>query len=288
MKKFLSFFIIIILTASLFSATAIKSGGSRVIRDSVTFASLEDFLNAYLIAKEGGDFSHLIESGWYPENINLAGIDETLYLTPLIPEGFIIRSIVVYEDEITFWYLPKGVEPSMRAYTNETHFQLSVLQSRYENPMENILRGHGKTVDDLIDGKYLFNATNRFVGFTWEENGLLFNFDINVHQQHTEDFKELLGDVPVRELVRFAETRTVDLTDEEMVRNLIRYGERFLRGDVDGDGKVTTADALNILRYVAGLIELTAEQRGLYDVNKDSEINTADALAILRMVAGIE
>jgi hypothetical protein len=51
--------------------------------------------------------------------------------------------------------------------------------------------------------------------------------------------------------------------------------------------ELTTADALLILRYVAGLIDLTAEQRVLYDVNKDGEVNTADALGILRIVAGL-
>jgi hypothetical protein len=49
----------------------------------------------------------------------------------------------------------------------------------------------------------------------------------------------------------------------------------------------TTADALNILRFVAGLTELTAEQAKLYDINGDGAVDTADALAILRYIAGI-
>ncbi|MCL2637463.1 MAG: dockerin type I repeat-containing protein [Oscillospiraceae bacterium] len=49
----------------------------------------------------------------------------------------------------------------------------------------------------------------------------------------------------------------------------------------------TTGDALIILRYVAGLIELTEEQKKLFDMNGDGEVNTADALAILRKVAGL-
>jgi hypothetical protein len=49
----------------------------------------------------------------------------------------------------------------------------------------------------------------------------------------------------------------------------------------------TTGDALNILRYVAGLITLKPEQRARYDLNGNGEINTADALGILRIIAGI-
>lgn len=49
----------------------------------------------------------------------------------------------------------------------------------------------------------------------------------------------------------------------------------------------TTADALNILRSVAGTLTLTAEQRTLYDLNRDGTVTTADALHVLRIVAGL-
>ena len=49
----------------------------------------------------------------------------------------------------------------------------------------------------------------------------------------------------------------------------------------------TTADALTILRHVAGLIKLTDEQVKLYDFNGDGKITTTNALHILRYVAGL-
>jgi hypothetical protein len=49
----------------------------------------------------------------------------------------------------------------------------------------------------------------------------------------------------------------------------------------------TTQDALTILRYAAGLEELTAEQRELYDLNNDGKVDSADALAVLRIAAGL-
>jgi Ca2+-binding EF-hand superfamily protein len=90
--------------------------------------------------------------------------------------------------------------------------------------------------------------------------------------------------------VRFAETRTVDLTDEEEVKNLIRFGERFQRGDISGSGRLTTSDALEILRYIAGLenvIEGDERAEAAADVNGDGKIDTADAMRILRVVAGL-
>jgi hypothetical protein len=48
---------------------------------------------------------------------------------------------------------------------------------------------------------------------------------------------------------------------------------------------LTTADALNVLKHVAGVEELTSEQRTRYGLS--GVISTADALRILRTVAGL-
>ena len=47
-----------------------------------------------------------------------------------------------------------------------------------------------------------------------------------------------------------------------------------------------SADALEILRYVAGATTLTAEQLARYDLTGDGAVTSADALAVLRIVAG--
>ncbi|MCL2637517.1 MAG: peptidoglycan DD-metalloendopeptidase family protein [Oscillospiraceae bacterium] len=58
-------------------------------------------------------------------------------------------------------------------------------------------------------------------------------------------------------------------------------------GDVNGDGKLTTADALLILRFVAG-IKLDVFFEDVSDVNGDGKTDTADAIQILRKIAGFE
>jgi hypothetical protein len=55
--------------------------------------------------------------------------------------------------------------------------------------------------------------------------------------------------------------------------------------DTTGGG-FTTADALRILRYVAGATDLTAEQKELYDFDGKGSVTTADALTVLKIVAG--
>jgi hypothetical protein len=50
----------------------------------------------------------------------------------------------------------------------------------------------------------------------------------------------------------------------------------------------TIDDALNILKDLAGLQELTAEQKNLYDINKSGDVTIEDALEILKFLAGLE
>jgi hypothetical protein len=57
-------------------------------------------------------------------------------------------------------------------------------------------------------------------------------------------------------------------------------------GDITGTGEVETADALALLRHVAGISELNPIQ--LFVANgKAGDVNTTDALNILKMVAGL-
>ncbi|MCL2698072.1 MAG: hypothetical protein FWE74_08330, partial [Oscillospiraceae bacterium] len=57
-------------------------------------------------------------------------------------------------------------------------------------------------------------------------------------------------------------------------------------GDITGTGTVETADAMALLRHIAGIAPL--DSIGQFIANgKTGENNTADALNILRYIAGI-
>lgn len=58
-------------------------------------------------------------------------------------------------------------------------------------------------------------------------------------------------------------------------------------GDVDGDGKVSAADALEVLKSVVGKVTLTEEQTLASDVDGNENVNAADALTILKKVVGM-
>ncbi|MBR3130756.1 MAG: S8 family serine peptidase [Clostridia bacterium] len=59
-------------------------------------------------------------------------------------------------------------------------------------------------------------------------------------------------------------------------------------GDANLDGKVTAADAAEILRAIVGLTELSEEAQAMADVNEDGTVTAADASFILRAIVGLE
>lgn len=60
--------------------------------------------------------------------------------------------------------------------------------------------------------------------------------------------------------------------------------EIILMGDIDGNGKIESADSLKILQNVVELSKLTENQKIAADVNGDGEITAADANKILQYV----
>lgn len=60
----------------------------------------------------------------------------------------------------------------------------------------------------------------------------------------------------------------------------------YIYGDANGDGKVTSADALAVVRHNIKLAYLPSDRVDLSDVNRDGKITTADALQIMRWCIG--
>lgn len=75
---------------------------------------------------------------------------------------------------------------------------------------------------------------------------------------------------------------------ENMNENTLYALTTQRKGDINGDGTITAADARLCLRAAAQLEELTEPQIDAADVNNKSGITSADARKILRISAGLD
>ena len=64
------------------------------------------------------------------------------------------------------------------------------------------------------------------------------------------------------------------------------YKAKVIKGDVDGDGKVTAADSRLALRASVGLEKLSDQQKKAADIDNDGKITAADSREILKMATG--
>lgn len=69
--------------------------------------------------------------------------------------------------------------------------------------------------------------------------------------------------------------------------DLFRAASVNLLGDVNGDSKINSSDALNILQHATGLKNIDDKWIDIADVSFDSKVNSTDALAILQYATGI-
>lgn len=78
-------------------------------------------------------------------------------------------------------------------------------------------------------------------------------------------------------------------TDSVMltVKQVVVAAKNIMKGDVNGDGKVTPADALFITKYMNGTINLTDEQKQILDMNDDGIVNADDVTIIMNIYLGV-
>ena len=91
------------------------------------------------------------------------------------------------------------------------------------------------------------------------------------------------------ELIRSPHTPFVGVKTKNMGRYIVITNNDFSKkGDIDGDGIISSYDARFALCLAAGLVpDVTAEQLKTADVNNSGKIETNDARDILRFAAGI-
>jgi len=99
--------------------------------------------------------------------------------------------------------------------------------------------------------------------------------DFEIEDVKVDD--ESVGPVPEYTFENLAGDHTISAT----------FVPEVLKGDVNGDGRIRSNDAILALRIVAGLITPTEEQKRAADMNGDGVVRSDDAILILRKAAGL-
>lgn len=64
--------------------------------------------------------------------------------------------------------------------------------------------------------------------------------------------------------------------------------ELIVRGDIDGDKKITKKDLLLLQRYLVRAVVLTEKQLAAADVNNDGKVSILDMVALRKHLDGTE
>lgn len=231
-KRFLKMGVLLLLLIILAGCAQHRVSGGHPAPDFIEFLSLEEFLEAYLIAKEGGNIRHLAET-WLvdanPGNTLITSL-ETLHLPTNIPESFMPRLITITEYYVALRYVLKDVPVSSRggawtAILTGPSFEFSFTRMNDGTiTFDGLMSQHRHIPGMPIDGRYFFHEPN---GFTWISNGEVFFLRTPVERDEngwpTIMPSEIAG-IPIEsayDLVRFTETRTVNLLDTEEILELI-------------------------------------------------------------------
>lgn len=137
--------------------------------------------------------------------------------------------------------------------------------------------------DDIVDGEKVTLATNG----SWP------GVPMEIDDETGYYYYEVPADLPVGKacvIFNNGESQSPDLriTSDSMIfkdrafRDYNPNGTTLVYGDVDGDGEISVADSLSILRCSVDLETLSDAQREQADIDKDGDISSGDALYVLR------
>lgn len=118
-----------------------------------------------------------------------------------------------------------------------------------------------------------------------EESKIIKIYDDNATSESIlADF--IIGkDVTIGEIAKIATGETLKTTCDFADLNTYTLA---LIGDVNGDGKINSSDALLVLRHSVALDSLTGVNLVASDLDLNGSVNSADALRILRISVGLE
>ncbi|MGN0606655.1 MAG: dockerin type I domain-containing protein, partial [Oscillospiraceae bacterium] len=111
---------------------------------------------------------------------------------------------------------------------------------------------------------------------------------ISIPETVEEVDEDVFADIEGIDIYVIEGSKIQQFLDGNEVKYSLVKSEKYLMGDIELDGSITSADALAVLQNVVEIKEFTAVESIAADVDGDGSITSADALAILQYVVGLE
>jgi hypothetical protein len=214
------------LTLMVFSAVLIITAGVKhktaeaLSPEPFYFYSLDELLDSYVSSREGRIFRE-----WqYLEHMKLASLENITLLTNL-PEIYRITHIEFSNVSVRIYYdIPyTGLSSSYASFVLD--FCRSTPQDRelwgHTSPLDGIMQRYGFTENDLIDGKYIYRDISIVSTLHWAQgsNRISLSMPSIIHGVEspagfTIADLGLSEDFTVHDLIKFAESVTIDMQDE--------------------------------------------------------------------------
>ncbi|MBQ4260651.1 MAG: dockerin type I repeat-containing protein [Ruminococcus sp.] len=252
------------------------------------------------------DFSYVLDDDLQRETVryldDYTGIDEYGYTAPLVkkdgdPDGIYIAVEYSIEGEMQYW-VTELVYNEKRGYYFEGETGVLLKPEELEANGYSIVYAEQPTECRV---EYTQRVTLSRMNLYEDAQGNIYAAQkswTNTVYDFSEDNKaEVLGN----EYYFLTENKDVDFDSlTQILENVeyegyygyaidtdeLHYNEgavpepEFLRGDVNGDGKIDVTDATLVQLYAAEMLELTDEQLKAADANSDGKVDVTDATYI--------
>jgi len=219
-----------------------------VAPDQIRFSSVEDFLNAYIIASEGGDIANVVSRWETATDRGLASVADSINFTSFeafhlpvgIPEDFELHHIEINKEFVNFIFLHHDDMGSEEAFWDAlwNFRELRFGFFRWDEDDATLFDGLmavSSELDTLIDGKYLFRERESGAhSFNWVSDRTSFSLHLPANLDPTNDRSATneLGGISLDDphaMVSFTETTTLNLQDTRAVETMIEELEMARR-----------------------------------------------------------
>lgn len=185
--------------------------------------------------------------------------------------------------------------PTKLTYYKDTDWDYGYWKFPEDGPGKGVFTPRANMISFMHNGGYYSELSD--IGMV-DLNGMVVEVTYSDGSKKKVEYKETISNNKVTQNIMFSPQSSLKIGQNVIE---IYFKENYdvyttftititdsasIKGDINGDKMVNSADALQVLRHVVGSTLLTGDKLAAADVNKDKIVNSLDALEILKIAVG--